>query len=412
MKALGLMTGVALLAQMEIAGGNDWPQFLGPSRNGDSGTPLPAAAWSKEGPRVRWHKPIGAGFSGPVVAGKSLLIFHRLDDQEVLECWEAESGKPKWKNSHPTAYHDDFGFDEGPRATPTVTENQVFTYGAEGFLRCSDLASGQTTWSVDCQKGFGARKGFFGIGSSPLVEARAVILNAGGKNGAGIVAFDRSTGKVLWKATDDEASYSSPVAANFGGRKLILCVTRTELVSLEPAGGKLIFQFPFSPPIHSSVTAATPLLIADDIFLSASYDLGAVMLHVDHDSPRKIWSGADILSNHYATSVYSEGFLYGIHGRTDPGLSPEPSLRCIEARTGKLSWEEKNFGAASVILAGKELLIMKESGELIRAPAASKGYAPVSRAQVLPNHIRAMPALANGCLFARSKDRVFCLDLN
>jgi outer membrane protein assembly factor BamB len=402
----------ALLANLRTASGNDWPQFLGPFRNGDSGSPLPARAWPKEGPAVIWHKSVGAGFSGPVVSDKSLLLFHRIGDEEILECWDAESGKLKWKTGDPTAYHDDFGFDEGPRATPSTYQSRVYTYGAEGLLRCSDLISGKKVWSVDCQKEFGARKGFFGIGCSPLVESSYLVLNVGGKNGAGIVAFERSTGKVSWKATDDEASYSSPISAELGGGKLILSLTRTELVALEPADGKVIYRFPFSPPIHSSVTAATPLIVGNDIFLSASYDLGAIMLRVENNSPKKIWSGSDILSNHYATCIYREGFLFGIHGRTDPGFSPEASLRCIDARTGKMFWEEKNFGAATLILAGKEMLIMRENGELIRAPAASNRFTPLSRAQVLPNHVRAMPALANGRFFARSKDQLFCLDLN
>src|SRR5207249_4785033 len=157
---------------------------------------------------------IGAGFSGPVVAAGKLILFHRIDDKETVECLDAEKGMRLWSSSYPTHYRDDFGFDEGPRATPAIAEGRVYTYGAEGVVSCWNLADGKKLWSVDGNKEYGAPKGFFGIACSPLVEGDSVLLNIGGRDGAGIVAFDKATGKVRWKATDQEASYSSPVAAD------------------------------------------------------------------------------------------------------------------------------------------------------------------------------------------------------
>src|SRR5262249_47129399 len=144
-------------------------------------------------------------------ASGKLILFHRLDDKETVECLEAQTGKLLWSLSYPTAYRDDFGFDEGPRATPAIDGGQAFTYGAEGMLTCADLATGHKVWSVDAKAEFHAPKGFFGIACSPLVEGNAVLLMVGARNGAGIVAFNKNDGKVLWKNSDDEASYSSPV---------------------------------------------------------------------------------------------------------------------------------------------------------------------------------------------------------
>src|SRR5207244_986620 len=164
---------------------SDWPQFLGPSRNGACpGTDL-AEAWPKDGPPIVWQKKVGQGFSGPVVASGKLVLFHREDDKERVECLEAKSGKLLWSFGYPTAYHDDFGFDEGPRATPAIADGRVITYGAEGALQCTDLATGKSVWVVNTRKEFQAAKGFFGIACSPLIEGPAVMLIIGGRDKAG-----------------------------------------------------------------------------------------------------------------------------------------------------------------------------------------------------------------------------------
>ncbi len=406
---LSLTFAVALSTATTIA--SDWPQFLGPTRNGVySGAGL-AETWPKDGPPVVWQKKVGQGFSGPVVAADKLIQFHRMNDQEIVECFEAQTGKSLWRFGYATAYRDDFGFDEGPRATPAIADGRVFTYGAEGVLNCADLATGRKLWSVDTKSEFHAPKGFFGIACSPLVEGEAVLLIVGGKSGAGIVSFNTRDGKVLWKASDDEASYSSPVAGPVGSRRCVFFLTRSALLAAQPADGKVLFQFPFRPPMRNSVTAATPLLIGDTVFLSASYGTGAALLQLSESAPRKLWASDDVLSNHYATSVHLSGFLYGIHGRTDPGFEPSASLRCVELRSAKVMWEQPAFGAATLILAGDQLLVLTERGELIRAPASPTAFKPNARAQILPNQVRAHPALADGLFYARSKDRLVCVDL-
>jgi outer membrane protein assembly factor BamB len=393
------------------AGAADWPQFLGPNRDGTSPASDLAESWPKEGPPVVWQRKVGQGFSGPVVALGKVILFHRVDDKETVECLRETTGQPLWRFDYPTRYRDDFGFDEGPRATPAIADGRVYTYGAEGVLQCLDLATGTNIWTVDAKAQFHAAKGFFGIACSPLVEGKAVLLIVGGGDGAGIVAFDKTNGKVLWKATNDEASYSSPVAATIRGRRCGFFFTRSGLAAVDPTSGKILFQFPFRPPIRNSVSAATPLVVGDLVFLSASYDTGAVLLRVNEAGPEKIWAAAESLSSHYATGIHYNGFIYGIHGRADPGFEPPASLRCVELQTGKVRWQQDAFGAATMILAGDQLLILTDRGELIRAPASPEGYKPNARAQVLPNQVRAHPALANGLFYARSKDKLVCLDL-
>ena len=238
-------TFLLCLALANQAWCTDWPQFLGPTRNGVyPGTDL-AEIWPKEGPPTLWQKAIGQGFSAPVVAGNKLVLFHRLADKETIEALDPKTGKQLWSFAYPTHYSDDFGFDEGPRATPCIADGHVYTFGAEGMLTCLNLSDGKKLWSVDTKKEFGARKGFFGIVCSPLVEGNAVMLNVGGTDNASIVAFDKATGKTLWKSYDDEASYSAPAVATINGNRYVLFLTRSALVALNPAGWQSLLHLPF-----------------------------------------------------------------------------------------------------------------------------------------------------------------------
>ena len=385
----------------------DWPTFLGPNRNGSIFETNLATTWPKEGPRALWQRQVGEGFSGPVVSAGKLVLFHRVADRETVECLDAMTGKELWKADYPSTYKDDFGFEEGPRSTPAVADSRVITFGADGMLNAWELATGRMLWSIDTRATFKSGKGFFGIACSPLVEGNAVILNIGGKDGAGIVAFDTASGKVLWQATDDEASYASPVAATLGDRRCILVITRTALVALNPGDGKVVFRHAWTPPMNASVSAATPLVIGDLIFISASYGTGTSLLRFKEPAPGVIWSRDEVLSAHYATSVHHDGFLYGFDGRQEQGCE----LRCVELKTGKVRWIESGLKAGTVTLANDLLLVMTERGELIQAPAAPGGFKPVSRAQILPFVVRAHPALADGLFYARSKDKLVCIDL-
>ncbi len=385
----------------------DWPQFLGPHRNGSVLQSNLAKTWPKEGPGVLWQHKVGEGFGGPVVSAGRLIIFHRVDDRERVECLDATTGKELWRQDYPARYRDDFGFEEGPRATPAIGEGRVFTFGAAGDLNAWDFAKGTKLWSIDTRAEFKTGKGFFGIACSPLVEGGAVILNIGGKEGSGIVAFDAASGKVLWRATDDEASYASPVAATLGGRRRVLVITRDALVALDAADGKVVFRHGWRPLMSASVSAATPLVIGDQIFISASYGTGAALLRFQEGAPEVIWSRDEVLSAHYATAVHHDGFLYGFDGRQEQGCE----LRCVELKTGAVRWSERGLKAGIVMIANEQLLVMTERGELIQAPATPVGFKPGQRAQILPFVARAHPALAEGCFYARSKDKLVCVDL-
>jgi outer membrane protein assembly factor BamB len=394
-----LATGVPAIA-------TDWPQFLGPDRNGTYAGPPLSENWGPSGPKVVWRKPVGQAFAGPAVVQNRVLMFHRVGNEEVLESLDAKTGTSAWRYAYPTNYRDDFGFDEGPRAVPVVADGIVYTFGAQGQLHAVNLAKGTRVWSEDTMKRFNVPKGYFGAAGSPLVEGGRVIANVGGDK-AGIVAFEAKTGKIVWTATDDDASYSSGMGATIGGRRSAIFLTRDNLIGLDPATGSIQFQRRWRARIAASVNAATPLVVGDSIFVSAQYGPGAGVLRVEGSKLVDVWASDEALSNHYATSVYHDGYLYGYHGRQEFG----PSLRAVEFKTGAVKWSQDQFRAGSITLVGDRLLIIREAGEMLLAPASPQGFKPLTRAQVLPGVVRPLPAIADGFVYVRNENTLICLDL-
>jgi outer membrane protein assembly factor BamB len=406
MRARVLLPFVLGIAATLPLGAEDWPQFLGPERNGIYRGPALTESWPAQGPRVVWRKNIGHGFSGPVVAQGRIILFHRVGNEEVVESLDSRTGATQWRFAYPSSYRDDFGFDEGPRAVPVVADGIVYTFGAEGQLHAIDLAKGTRVWSEDTMRRFAVRKGFFGAAGSPLVEDGRVLANIGGRN-AGIVAFDAKTGKVLWTATNDEASYSSPAGATIAGSRVAIFLTRGGILGLNPSTGMVRFQRPWRARMAASVNVATPLVIGDLMFVSAEYGPGAGVFRLEGSMLKELWTSDEALTNHYATSVHYAGHLYGFHGRQEFGQS----FRAIELQTGKVRWSEERFGAGTVTLAGTRLLILRERGELVLAAASPDRFNPLARAQILTGTVRAYPALSDGFLFARNDNTLICLDL-
>ena len=402
----GILAAALLLSPIPgIAEG--WPQLLGPRRDGTYNGDDLAASWPESGPKRLWERKVGNGFSNPVVAGDRLILFHRVGGEELVEALDAATGKPEWTFRYPTTYRDSFGFDPGPRASPVVVGGQVYTFSPQGILHCIRVIDGKKVWRVDTHKDFNADKGFFGAASTPVIHGTTLFLNVGGSDGAGIVAFDKDTGRVLWRATHDGASYSSPVVADVAGRRLLVFFTRQGLRAVDPKTGEVRHSLRWRARSNASVNAAVPLVIGERVFLSSSYGTGAVLLDLSGVEARQVWSSDDSLSNHYATSVHKDGYLYGFHGRQEYGQV----FRSIELATGKVRWEESGFRAGTVTLVGDRLLIVAESGELVLAAASPDQFKVIARAKILNGVVRAYPALAHGRLYVRNESRLVCVDL-
>lgn len=397
-----------VLAQTARVNADDWPQFLGPNRDGVSKEKRIVDELSADGPPVVWRRNVGHGFSGPVVAGKKLILFHEVDQQDLVECIDVETGKAIWKEGTATEFQGGMNRDPGPRATPTIAGEHLYTFSPVGVLQCRALSTGKLVWQREVNKDYEVPDGYFGVSSSPLVEGKLLLVNVGSPKDAGLAAFDLATGKTVWTATKDEASYASPVAATIRGERLAFFFARTGLHCVEPATGKERFFLRWRARMNASVNAATPLAIGDQVFLTSSYQTGAILLRVKGDSYEKLWSGDDVMSSQYNTSVYSDGYLYGIDGRAD---FRDAKLRCVELATGKVAWSSDQIGCASIILVDGKLLLFDESGTLHLVRATPKGFEPLGKAALLKGVCRAHPALADGQFYARNQNELVRVNL-
>lgn len=401
---------LCLMVTASRCGADDWPQILGPHRNGvvdngQMGDSLPSR------PNVLWRHKVGQGYAGPAVVGRQVFVFHRVEDNERVEAIDRETGAVNWSTDFLAVYRGGFNSDNGPRCVPLVHQGKVIVFGAAGDAHAVDARSGKKQWSRELYADYRANDGYFGAGSTPIAVGDRVLFNVGGPDGAGLAALSIADGRTLWTATDEGASYSSPTTVARDGRSLVVFVTRYNAVGVDPATGDVRFRYPFGQR-GPTVNAATPLTFENRLFLTASYGIGAVLLKQGDQQVSPIWKNDRSLSSQYNTPIYYRRHLFGIHGREDVGRG---ELRCVEAETGRVVWSKRDFGVASLNLVGNQLIALTSEGELVMIQATPEGYNEVSRLTVSRNTTRALPAYSDGFVFLRDNrgnaGELICLDL-
>ncbi len=395
-----LISSLWMLTAVNILHAGDWPQILGPQRNGQAEQEKISTDWPKNGPAELWQREVGPGNAGVAVVGSKLILWHHVNNDDVVEGLDAQTGKPLWATPFPSRSKE-------PACTPLIHNDRVILVGNDGGLHCVALDTGKELWSRALLKDFHAPAGYFGIGSTPIVVGENLLMNVGGEAGSGIVAFSLKDGETVWKMGNEQASYSSPILVQRNGVSHVIFITRLNVLSLNPAKGEVRFQFPFGKR-GPTVNAASPLLVDDRLFLTANYGVGAVWAKFTDTSVETVWENDDTLSSQYPSPVLHNGFVYGIHGRDDVGVA---ELRCIAPTTGKVAWIEKDFGMATFIVADDKLLIQRTDGELIVARPTAEAFRPIAKAKVLNTLTRALPALSNGLYFVRDTQTLKCFDL-
>ena len=438
---------LALLALLSSAFAADWPQLLGPTANGISLETGLVSKWDSNGPPVFWQKNIGTGYGAPSVRNNILILHHRVDEQEVVEAFTADTGKSLWRYTYASHFIDPYGYNNGPRCTPLLSSNRCYTFGAEGKLLCLSLQDGKLIWQRDTPVDWNIPEAFFGVGSSPILEGDHLIVMVGGQTNSGVVSLGAATGKTLWESVgqknwdgqtkirwpgepkvnwetwEKQASYSTPVAATIHGKRMLLCLMRQGLVSVNPTNGVVNFSYWFRATVNESVNAVNPVVVDDTIFLSAAYyKIGSVLLKVAPDckSVEPVWRST-VLEAHWTTPIKYNGYLFGFSGRNEP----DARFRCIEIKTGKLMWDRDEgwpshstptpsvYGRGSLIMADSKLLVVGEGGLLGLFTVNPEKPEELCRFQVpgLHHPCWAAPVLSNKRLYLRSEDRLVCIKL-
>lgn len=414
-----------------------WPGFLGADRDGKSSETGIRTDWAGGGLPVLWKIDSGEGYGIGSAADGRYYHFDSVDRIARLLCLDAKSGTERWRFEYPSNYKDMYGYDAGPRTSPLIDEGRVYIYGVEGLVHCLDADTGEKIWSLDTVKKFGVVQNFFGVGSSPIIYENLLLVMVGGSpqesqsvppgaldrvksNGAGVVAFDKQTGKVVYQTIDDLASYSSIRIATVESEKIGLVWMRDRFYGFDPANGKQRFEFPWRSRKLESVNAMTPVATdAGDFFLSDCYEKGSVLLRPTGDGSCDIvWSDQrkrdKTMRTHWNTPVLIEGYLYGCSGRH----SSEAELRCVELATGKVMWAKRGLERTTVTAIDNRLIILGERGDLRLIKATPAAYEEETRwVADSPDHkldypTWAAPIVSQGRMFVRGKRQVICFDLS
>lgn len=409
---------------------HDWKAFLGPTHNGWSTETKLLQTWPSAGPTLVWEMRKGTGYSSPAIAGDRLVYMHRVGNQERVDCLHPETGQKYWEFSYPTDFEDRYGYNNGPRASPVIDGDLVYTYGAQGKLHCLNIKTGKVRWKRDIAAEFKVPQDFFGTATTPLIEGDLLIMNIGAPKGPSVAAFNKSTGKLVWGCGNEWGpSYASPVPATINGKRKIFVFAGGEskpptggLMSIEVASGHLDFSFPWRSKSYESVNAASPVVIGNQVFISASYRTGGALIDVLPDGSHKVaWTSPEI-GTHWNTAVHKDGYLYAFDGRNEP----DASLVCIELKTGKVMWRmepawEESFEIkgtprkehvstwrGTLLAVDGKFLALGELGHLLWLDLTPKGYKELARTWLFgARETWSTPVLSHGLLYISQHSRDF-----
>jgi outer membrane protein assembly factor BamB len=453
---LGILACGALCS---VARADDWPQWLGPKRDGVWREAGVVETFPPGGPMVVWKVPIGVGYTGPAVAAGKVYVLDFLpgDGEKLPEsgfakgatrgvervvCLDAATGRELWAHKYPVNYT--ISYPGGPRCTPTVDGGHVYTLGAMGDLFCLDAASGKVLWSKSFPKEYNAPVPQWGFAAHPLIDGDRLICLAGGENDRLVIAFDKATGKELWAKESclGDFGYSPPMVYEFGGRRQLVVWHSKAVLGLEPETGKRIWRAEFEA--KAALTAPTARKVgADGLFVTSFYN-GSMLLKVGADRAEVVWKsrakgeGRDQTTD--LSSIIPTPFADGEHIY---GVCSYGQLRCIEAKTGKRVWEDmratrgkltpakvaanpeadesERWSNAFIVRHEDRYFLFNEQGDLIIARLTPKGYKEIDRAHVIdPTNTMAgrgrkvvwvHPAFANRCVFVRNDRELVCVSL-
>lgn len=408
-----MRSGAAVLLFLGLALGDgwagDWPQWRGPHRDGVWQQDGLADKLPATGLKPRWRQPLGGGYSGIAVSSGRVytLDYHKKPrESERALCFDVRTGKLLWSHTYAVTYGK-MEYGNGPRSTPTVHKSKVYTFGARGHLFCLDAVSGKVLWGRDTVKDFAGRVPQWGHSCSPLVDGPRLLVQVGGKNGAGLVALDRDSGKEIWRSLDDRPGYSSPTLIGGKGWRQVAYWTPEHVVGLDPVSGKVRWKIPF--PITYDVSI-TDLVWHENVLLASNYWTGSKAIRFDAkgENPKVIWQGKR-LSLLMSTPLWRAGHIYA--------LDRKDGLKCVELLTGKVKWGGEHITPrshnpqATLVWVGERALIFNERGELILARLTPEKYEEISRSKLIDKDTWAHPAYADGCIFVRTDEDILCIPL-
>jgi outer membrane protein assembly factor BamB len=412
---LAAVFGAVAWGQAETPGpgaaAQEWPQFLGPERNGISHETGLLSSWPTEGPPDVWRVPGGEGMSGLAIRGGKLFTLVQKGGKQWAVCLNAATGEPLWETDVAPAFRNAMG--DGPRATPAVAGDTVYVFTGEGVLAALRTADGNAVWKKNIVTDLGGKPADYGMACSPLLVGDKVIVTVGAPRGT-VAAVDGKSGEIAWTAGRNQpAGYSSPAVRKVAGSEQLVVFHGAGVLGLEPATGAELWSYPYETDFNCNIAA--PLAVGGGVFISSGENHGSVLLALrPRDKSFEVsetWSslGRDsVLRNEWQTSILLDGCLYGFDNVGSAG--PTTHLTCIDAATGERKWQQLRFGKGNLIAADGKLFCSTVAGELVVLRTNPEKYEELGRKEVLSS-TRQAPALANGLLYLRDDREIVCLDV-
>lgn len=399
-----LMLGVAATMAFCASGmAGDWPNFRGPKYDGISPETGLKTIWTTP-PKTLWEAKVGDAFSGISIVGDRAYTCGTSAKKQTAVCLDANTGKQIWQTPIEDAYFEPMG-GNGARSTPTVSDGRVYVLGAQGRLVCLNAADGKLVW--DKKYGGVPQWGYSG---SVLAEGNLAVVSAGGQDGA-LVAYDKATGKEIWKSGSDGAGYATPYPFTFEGERYIVGFTATKASIVRASDGKLAWETKWKTDYD--VNAAAPISQDGHLFVSSGYTTGSAVFKLsksgDGLKAENIWGGINkVLLGKFQSAILHEDHLY---------CSDEKRLACVNFLTGKQVWEVKRIDDgprpkdSTLVLAEGHLFIQIENGDFVITPATPEGYKPTAKFKAFEGKCWTVPTLANGRLYSRDMGTIKCFGM-
>ena len=399
---IGILATIVVLGDAAVHAA-DWPQWRGPNRNGISTETGWTAKWSEQPPKVAWRAEVGAGYPAVAVVGGRVFTSGNFEGlvkiKDTVFCLDVNTGKKIWDYSYTSVK----GTFPGPRATPTIDGDLLFTMGRQGDVVCLNVKDGKEVWKLNVRKEHGvkAEAKEWGLSCSPLVVGDNIILDLGK-----VVALDKATGKLAFAMGDDTPAFSSSMLVQTGGKNYVTSLNAFGLVVYDLATRKAAGRQAWDA--KWAATSVTPVILGDLLFVSAGYGRGCGLFRLKTEGLEQVYKNTD-MSNESSTCVLYKGHLYGVSG----DLGKKGRLKCLDFATGKVKWEgpELKVGGG-LIVAGDKIIHLESTGEIVILEATPDACKELSRALILKSRCWTMPVLANGRIYCRNtKGNLICLDV-
>jgi outer membrane protein assembly factor BamB len=382
----------------------DWPQWRGMSRDGRTSETGLLRQWPSNGPQQLWRVDgLGEGYSSFSIANGKLFTQTQKKGRQWVMALDAATGKTLWEAAAGDAFPQDRG--PGPRGTPTVDGDTLFSLSADGTLLSLVAATGKKNWELNILRDFQGSQIKWGLSESPLVDGNRLIVTPGGKDRA-VVALDKKTGKALWGGGDDQAGYSSAIAFDFGGQRHIVTFTSSGAIGLNAANGHVMWTY--AKVSNRTANVATPIYHNGHVFLSSDYGTGCALLKLTESGERvtatEVYFNRD-MRNHYGSSVLLDKHLYGFSS----GI-----LTAMDLMTGEVAWKDRSVGKGQVILAEGLLYLQGETGAVALAEATPTAYKEISRFDFGRGDypLWTLPVIAGGKLYLRDQGKLVCYKIS